>query len=121
MSARRKIAVGLRWLANRVDDTVQLRRADIDARIAASMAIPRAINRYTERRTFFNTSIACGFAPINLDVVRIAAEMEGRQPGLYAGNPDMEAAIERLRVASVSRFDAQDRVNGRCLIAWWRK
>jgi hypothetical protein len=96
MTLRRKIAGVLRRLASRIDDTPRVTRAEIDAQIASGVAIPRRVNRYVEKAHFSTTF---DDAPIveNPLAVKCASDRERQHPGLYAGNPDMEAAIARHR------------------------
>ncbi len=101
MSLARKIAAGLRELARRIDPPArQLTREEIETRIAASLAIPRPINRFVSKRTF-STRMPDGSPMAEaLPVVRVAAEFEERVPGLYTGNDEMVAAIGRYRAGT---------------------
>ncbi|MBI4921884.1 MAG: hypothetical protein HY834_09055 [Devosia nanyangense] len=91
MSLRRKIAGVLRALARRIDGAPRLTRPEIEARIAATLAIPRRVNRWGDRWAFDNRGIG------NPLVVAIASGMERAEPWIYMRNPDMVAAIARHR------------------------
>jgi hypothetical protein len=96
MTLRRKIAEMLRRAARAIDDTPRVARAEIDARISAVLAIPRAPNRFVARKSFANVSAGKSILD-DPAVLEQASTLETREPGLYAENPDMMAAIRRFR------------------------
>ena len=96
MTARRKIAEFLRGLARSIDDTPHPSRAEIDARYAAIMAIPRSVNRFVGQKSFSN-SVGGVSILANPLVLKLASAWERSQPSLYADNQDMLTAIANYR------------------------
>ncbi len=101
MTLRRKIAEWLRGWARAIDDAPVPSRAEIDARYAAIMAIPRSVSRFVGQQSFSNTVGGVSILRNPL-VLALASSWERQAPGTYADNPDMLAAIARYRDGQVT-------------------